>query len=58
MTDKTSLLRQAAMLLKLSKNCADPELAASLLQRAADLQARADARDGDVPYENKSEPDQ
>ena len=57
MTDKPSLLRRAATLLKISKTAADPELAASLEQRAADLQAQADAMDGDVSAENKPQPD-
>ena len=41
-TTKSTLLRQAAMLLKHSKTTADPELAASLVQKAADLQMQAD----------------
>jgi len=57
-TDKPSLLRQAAMLLKLSKSAADPALAASLVQRAADLQAQAEAMGDDAPSENKTELDQ
>ncbi len=45
------------MLLRISKNTADPELAASLVQKAADLQAQADAMGDDAPSENKSGPD-
>ena len=56
-TDKPGLLRRAAMLLRISKNTADPELAASLVQKAADLQAQADAMGDDAPSENKSGPD-
>jgi len=39
---KSRLLRQAKLLLKLAKATADPELAASLTARAADLQAEAE----------------
>lgn len=45
------------MLLRISKNTADPELAASLVQKAADLQAQADAMDDDAPSDSKSGPD-
>lgn len=39
---KDSLLRQAELLLKLARSAADPDLAASLVQRAADLKEIAD----------------
>jgi hypothetical protein len=39
---QSDLLRQAEMLFGLAKHAADPELAASLVQRAADLKEEAD----------------
>ena len=42
MDTKDSLLRQAGLLLKLARSAADPGLAASLVQRAADLKEIAD----------------
>lgn len=42
MVTKWHLLRQAEMLLRLAKHTADPDLAASLIQRAADRKEEAD----------------
>ncbi|HZR76357.1 hypothetical protein [Bradyrhizobium sp.] len=42
MATKDGLLRQAELLLKLARSAADPDLAASLVQRAADLKEIAD----------------
>ena len=42
MVTKSSLLRQAKLLLKLAKAAVDPELSTSLAARAADLQAEAE----------------
>jgi hypothetical protein len=39
---KDKLLRQAELLLKLARSTADPDLSASLIQRAADLKEIAD----------------
>jgi len=40
--NKWDLLRQAEMLLRLAKHAADPDVAGSLVRRAADLKERAD----------------
>ena len=42
MASKWRLLEQAEMLLRLARHAADPDLAASLVQRAADLKEQAD----------------
>jgi hypothetical protein len=39
---KWRLLEQAEMLLRLAKHAADPDLAGSLVQKAADLKEQAD----------------
>lgn len=54
MVDKSSLLRQAAMLLRISKNTLDQNLAATLVQRAADLQGKAEAMDDDLPASDRA----
>ena len=43
--DRAHLLRQAELLLRLAKSASDREVAASLIQRAADLKEKADNSD-------------
>ncbi len=42
MATKDNLLKQAELLLRLARSAADPDLAASLVQTAADLKEMAD----------------
>jgi hypothetical protein len=42
MIDRNYLARHAATLLKLARSTADPDLAAALISKAADLKARID----------------
>jgi hypothetical protein len=55
LADRAHLLRQAELLLRLAKSASDPEVAASLIQRAADLKEEADESDeatGDTPRDD------
>jgi hypothetical protein len=45
LADRAHLLRQAELLLRLAKSASDREVAASLIQRAADLKEEADKSD-------------
>lgn len=42
------------MLLRISKNTLDQNLAATLVQRAADLQGKAEAMDDDLPASDRA----
>jgi hypothetical protein len=46
MIDSNYLARHAATLLKLARSTADPDLAAALISKAADLKTRIDEADG------------
>ena len=55
MATKSSLLQRAAFLLKVSQTAIDPEFAAVMVKRAADLKAEADLLDGDPDAEKQTD---
>ena len=49
MLGRPYIARQAIALLRFAKSTSNPELAASLIERAADLQAQIDAVEKPIP---------